>query len=335
MLTIQAQLWQDCNINCTHCWRDAKFENLKLDTDKLYEQLIIFLNKYSKYHDEIRLSLTWWEIFLYFDRFKKLIWLLDLYKNLKIWLLTNWLLINDEHTSFLDKYKDRLIIQISIDWVWQIHDNIRWKWNFEKSINKIVKLKQKGFVVRAQAVIRDFNYDNLLVLLKLFIKFKIHLIWFRKMLPVWRRKDKIDNDLIHRNEKLYNFYDKLLKLVVNLDSTWKITLWCDAVSAVSKKTDYVRLVWDCWIHNKRVLWIEFNWDITLCARLPISIWNIYKDNLLDVYENNYLKKYYEIYNISDDCRKCEHLNFCKWWDLCEIYSYYWNLDKKKSLICVK
>ncbi len=335
MLTIQAQVWQDCNINCSHCWRDAKFDKIKLDTDKLYDQLKSFLDKYSKYNDKIRISLTWWEIFLYFDRLKKLISLLDLYENVEIWLLTNGLLISDDHLLFLEKYKSKLIIQISIDWIWEIHDKIRWKWNFDKSIKTIMKLKNLWFIMKAQAVIGDFNYDNLIDLFKLFLKLRIELVWFRKMLPSWRWKDLLNDDLDYRKEKLYDFYNKILSISNNLNKNWKVWFWCDSVAAISGWPKYSKLLWTCWVHDKRVLWIEFNWDITLCSRLPIVIWNIYTDSLIEVYENNYLQKYFDIYKINEDCRKCEYLSFCKWGDLCEIYSYYNNLDWHKSLICKK
>jgi len=47
-ITIQAQLWQDCNLKCKHCWRDAKMDIEKLNTDKISRKISNFILKLNK-----------------------------------------------------------------------------------------------------------------------------------------------------------------------------------------------------------------------------------------------------------------------------------------------
>ncbi|EKE26856.1 MAG: Heme d1 biosynthesis protein [uncultured bacterium (gcode 4)] len=340
--TCQIQLWQDCNLNCSHCWRDAKYDNVKLNTDYLVNDLEKFISHIIKIKKIVkkwffRIQLTWWEVFLYFDKIKKIIHLLDKFPEIEIAFLTNWTIITDEHIEYLKKYKDRAVFQISIDWLEKAHESFRWNWTFKKSIKNIIRLWEEWFVVWAQSVINSENYKETANLIKLFCELPIRWFSFRKMLDVWRAKDFSDENkenAISRIMYLKYHYAILLKMKDYISFKWKnLSLWCDSVASLYAHPELDYNIWYCHVHHNDVIWIEPNWDVFLCPRLPIKIWNIYQDWLINIHKKRYIKTYKSLFKLNKTCETCDTKQRCVWWDLCEIYNFYWNLDWHKSLIC--
>ena len=96
--------------------------------------------------------------------------------------------------------------------------------------------------------------------------------------------------------------------------------------------DYA-IIGTCWVHEKRIMWIEPNWDIYLCPRLPITIGNIYRDDIVDVFENKYDERYEKMFSLSKECEQCSLVKECIGGDLCEKYSYYGDIDGKTWILC--
>lgn len=334
--TIQIQMWQDCNLSCTHCWRDAKmeWEKLKLDLliNKLSDYMVFLKEKHKEDNLKVAISLTWGEIFLYFDKLLSILPLLDKYDFLELKLLTNWTLIKEEYLSILAKYKDRIVIQISIDWFQETHDKIRGKWTFKKSILTIKKLWDLWFRLRVQAVISDNNISELAGLVLFFCELPVKSIWFRKILWIWRAENIIKNWF---NSKKYidDFYWVIdqMRDYINLADK-QLYLWCDVAAITKKYKSLAAHAWTCWVINNNVIWIEPDWKIFLCPRLPIKIWNVYEDSLIDI-NKKYDGIVSNIFKNSNKCNTCSEFKKCKWGDLCDIYTSYANLKNHTSFLC--
>jgi len=334
--TIQIQMWQDCNLNCTHCWRDAENWLIKLDSDKIINNLSEFFmflkNKHKDKEVKIMINLTWGEIFMYFDKIKTFFKLIEKYNFVELNLFTNWTLFTKVHLDFLEKYKEKITIQISIDWFKNTHDKIRWKWNFKKSIDNVIKIWEMWFKVRVQAVITQENINEIAWLSVFFCELPVKYISFRKVLWSGRAKniDWIWNEENKYRDEFYSTITKIHKFVL---SKWKIlSLWCD-IAAITKKYDnFKNITWGCWVITNNVLWIEPDWNILLCSRLPIQIWNIYNDKLTDIY-SKYSTEVSKNFKLWENCKKCSELNTCKWWDLCDIYERYWDIKWHTSFLC--
>lgn len=334
--TIQIQMWQDCNLNCSHCWRDAENWWIKLKPDNIINNLsdffIFFKEKYKNI--KIMLNITWGEIFMYFDKIKPFLKLIDVFNFIEINLFTNWTLITDKHLNFLKKYKNNITIQISIDWFQETHDKIRWKGNFKKSIDNIIKIWKLWFTIRVQSVISTINIKEIAWLIVFFCELPIKFLSFRKILWVWRAKNMKWNS-IKTDEYINEFYWTISEMYKYIIYKWKIlSLWCDISAITFKYKNLKKLVWNCWVITNNVIWIEPDWKILLCSRLPIKIWNIYEDSLIDIYWK-YLDNVSKYFSISSECKKCSEYNTCKWWDLCDIYQSYWNLKWHTSFLCWK
>jgi len=337
--TLQIQLWQDCNLRCIHCWRDAKKDNLYLDIDFLLSELERFFDTSDVFEkfERIYLNLSWWEIFLYPEKIKKILdFLLDyLSRNSLGWrfycrLMTNGTLLDVGIVSRLKKYKSFLIVPISFDGLEKTHDFIRWKGTFKKSLKALNFLVDNDILSEVQMVIMKYNYKEILDYIKFFSKFKLNRIGIRKPLFEGRFKGEY-----HERKQYLDYVYKIINLVVIKSKRLQklIKLWCDAAWVVKKYSNLINNVWSCGVHFKSVLWIEPNWDVRMCPRLPIKLGNIYKISLTELYNNYYEDLYNKLFKPSTYCKYCKLYTWCGWGDLCEIYSYYGNLDSHPSLLC--
>lgn len=337
-ITIQAQLWQDCNLKCKHCWRDAKMDIEKLNTDKISRKISNFILKLNKSNQDyfFTINLSWWEILLYPEKLVPFLKLLDKFDNLKIWLLTNWTIWNEKINSILEKYKYRIYLQISIDWLEKDHDFFRWKWSFQKSVNNSYEITNKWYQLLWQTVLSSYNEKNIDDFLDFFLNSPIYRLSIRKILETGRaiNFDKNTTIIEQRNIYLKSFLNKLeKKLHLFKEKDKELYLWCDAVALPMLNNNVSNFTGKCWVYNKSIIWIEPNWDIYLCPRLPIRIWNIYKHSLNKSY-NKYDKILKKKLTISNKCAWCQLSNKCISWDLCEIYQHYWDLKSHSSLICI-
>ena len=339
---IQIQLWQDCNLSCIHCWRDALKNGVYLDIDILIKNLEKFFG-YMNYNYKIRkfyINLTWWEIFLYAKKILKLIQFfhkktLEGKYNIYVNLLTNGTLLSKSLVTELVKYKKIVRIQISFDGLVATHDYYRWSWSFKKSFKGLLNVLDANINTVVQLVINEKNSEEIINYIKFFSKFPIKIIWIRKMLIVWRAKKILKEHYKKRNDYTFKVYRNIFEYLKNNKTNIKISLGCDAVALRKffKEIPSNVIIWKCNVHDKQIIWIEPNGDVLLCPRLPIKIWNLYEDDLINIYKIKYSKIYESSFSPSDKCKKCEFYQFCKWWDLCEIYSYFGDLKGHSSLLC--
>ena len=132
----------------------------------------------------------------------------DIYKLLKLStdngvctsLGTNGTLINKEIAENLKKAGLKKAV-VSIDGTKDIHDEIRGKGNYEKSMEGITYLKEAGIDVRVNAVIMKSNMEDVIKLAKELNKKKITL-FIRRFIESGRGENLTDNML---NQKDYQY----------------------------------------------------------------------------------------------------------------------------------
>ncbi|MBD3379959.1 MAG: radical SAM protein [Candidatus Omnitrophica bacterium] len=145
-----------CNLRCKHCnttetWdgRDElSFGEVKDLLDQLKEQKIF------------RLDLFGGEPF-YHPRFFKYLELINRYP-MRVTILTNGTLIDEEAVRHLKKLRFLAIIQISIDGSKpEIHDWQRGEGSFEKAMRGVRLLLSNGVPVTIKAILNSHNYTDL------------------------------------------------------------------------------------------------------------------------------------------------------------------------------
>ena len=151
------ELTTRCNLRCKHCYRysspDIKEEEMS------YEKVMSVLEEMYKLGGRF-IEITGGEPFLH-SRIKDILTYVGEKYNF-VGLLTNGTLVKDEMIDHLEKYKDKLIWNISLDSCnEEFHDNFRgMKGAFRKTSNLIKKLSERGFTVRTAVSISEGNIKD-------------------------------------------------------------------------------------------------------------------------------------------------------------------------------
>ncbi len=159
------ELTYRCNLNCNMCFqkRISEGEELKLAD---IQKIVTGLNSISK-----KINLTGGEIFVRDDIFE-ILHILEK-RNVKVFIITNGTLLNQEKVELLLKFRNIIGIQFSIDGSKQIHDKIRrLSGAFDKTC-EVIKLINNRMRVSIACVIMPENIENLTSVLKVARDLKI------------------------------------------------------------------------------------------------------------------------------------------------------------------
>ena len=147
-----------CNLRCKMCYINFN-QNKKDDVSK--EDFIKIINKMPFLK---KITLIGGEAFIRKDIFDILDYLED--KRIKFAISTNATMIMEKEVLKLKTYKNLLQINVSVDGNREIHDSIRGKGNFEKSLNAIRLLKKNNIFVGVTSVIMKENINDLKSIVK-------------------------------------------------------------------------------------------------------------------------------------------------------------------------
>jgi MoaA/NifB/PqqE/SkfB family radical SAM enzyme len=150
------ELTSQCNYRCKHCYRGSSPEN---DTHIDYDILMQYLNEFYNQGGTV-IELTGGEPLLYKRFFDVLEWSAKRFEITGI--LTNGYFLQDEAVEKLLPYKERLVLNISLDSHRpQFHNEFRGKNDaFEQTLNAIKLLGKHKFIFRvAMSVTKDNFFD--------------------------------------------------------------------------------------------------------------------------------------------------------------------------------
>lgn len=301
-----------CNLNCIHCRNDkSKFidvEYNKLDgiLTELEEMEVFFL------------SIVGGEPFLYKDIDRLLIKLNNL--NIpKITIVTNGTMINIKQIIKLNPHKIKFII--SLDGPESIHNFIRGKNIYTDVLKSIKLLIDNHFSVAINYTIMKPNFKHIREIIEVAKKLKINKINFLKLFPV---HSEIYSLMLSKEEteELYRTYDQYKN-----DNKIKLSFEKDYLDYPEYIDDDVCFSVGCRAGISQIN-ILSNGDVVGCKLLPqIISGNIYKDRLIDIWNND---SAWELYrkideNIKDDiCKDCKYFSACR--GGCRALSFYVNND---------
>lgn len=332
--TLQWHITNACQLRCKHCYVDfSKPEALdfKVISDWI-DNYISFLNKYKV---EWKVYFTWWDPWLY-PKFKDLVEY-SLKKWLKVSLFWNYHLLTDRNITWLNE-KWITFYQLSLEWLENKHDEIRGKWTFNEVVKAINKLENNSIFTLANMTISKWNINEVIPLIEYLAKnTKLSRFDFVRVVPMWKASKEIMVTDIEFKDLLL----KILKLEERLKlENYKLQIW--------KKDHLWKLlyfennklnidlddkVYGCWMWYRHLTVIE-NWDVLLCRKLPIKIWNITESSLIDIYENSlYIDKIHK-WSLIKWCLNCKLKNVCRG---CPAVNYglYKNFNKIDSQCWIK
>lgn len=152
---ISIELTSQCNLEYTYCYNE--FADIQNELTPL--ELILILDEWKQY-GLMGVELTGGEPFLYQGFWDVLDYCSQNFK--RVGLLTNGTLINEKVAKKLGQYKDRIIISVSLDGSCpEVHETLRGKGSFYKTVKAIRYLWEAGLPVRVGMSVTSSNIFDL------------------------------------------------------------------------------------------------------------------------------------------------------------------------------
>ena len=313
IFTLQRHITNDCQLRCKHCYVDfSKKQSINIDDFKKW------LDNYKKFllHYWItwKIYYTWGDPLLH-ERFWEII-SLSKKNGLDVWLFWNFHLLNEENVQKL--YDNEIkFYQLSMEWTKEVHDSIRWKWTFDWVVHAIQTLEEKWISTLVNMTLSKMNIRELVPLIE-FLAYNTDLSRFDfvRVVPIW----KAWKDILLTDDELKSVFLEVLKLEKKIKQDWKkLIIW---------KKDHL---WKLLYYEAERLKINMedksyghltvieNGDIYLCRKIPIKIWNIITDDLVEIYKHNKMISDAINMRLITGCHWCKLEYVCRW---CPAVTYW-------------
>ena len=335
-----------CNIFCNYCFNDydypLKDRNLRKN---------IWLEKYKQIVDILYKSwtrdiiITGWEPFS-----APFLWdLLEYIRDMGIFIRinTNW-------TLFIDKTLERLDKEFSINLMVSMHEfnnkdffeinrvwakNIQWlEWlknfekKFEKKVEQLRKIKNyKNLTLDFLTILTPKNILYLEQIYEFILKnFKIENWHFFRLYSTWTTKwisREMISLAIHKIYKLNKKYNTDFKIVDSVP-------FC-----VTKNIEIASQVIDWELsenHNVKTI-VTTDWNIQIMSAFDTNLGSIFENNLLKVWQWEYVTKMLNNGFLPKDCFDCKYKDKCRWGSRMDANIYnksysafdpLWNINNK-------
>ena len=338
-MTLQWHISDRCNLRCIHCYQENK-EYIELE----YEKLINILEQYKDFlrykNMKGHINLTGGEP-LCNKNFYKLLEYMHNDKDLYTFaILTNGTLITDEIASKIAKYEP-LYVQISLDGSKKVHEEIRGKGTFEKTLNSIKHLKRYGIYTSISFTAHRKNFKEFSKVVSAGKKVKVSRVWTDRFIPIGGAKEL--QDLCLNEDETKEFFKIVSAEKMKADE--KIEKYikyhkCEKIEALKKNTEVSMLralqflecdsdIYSCSAGVSLITIME-NGDLVPCRRMPIVIGNVLeKDkNITNLYEKSEIIQELLKKDIPEECLECENSRLCRGGLKCLGYAFTGKLNSK-------
>lgn len=297
---IQWHITDNCNLRCKHCYQENFTNSKDLPVEKLYlifENISEFLKVKNK---KLVIDLTGGEVFLY-PEWRELVKKICSSIYLKhIGIITNGLLLNDEILEEFERYNIKL--KISAEGVErQVYEYFRGK-NFDKFLKICEKIKEMKIEKIFMFTLLEKNYDQIFKIFDFLGMYKFDKLVIERFIPYGIGK-KMKNEFISY-EKWFSLA-KFLHEKCNLDFNPYDIAEFKGFMVEIKNGNYNLYGSECVVGRYGIA-IMPDGTVFPCRRFPLSIGNLLKDKLLDLWEKsdilNMLRERKFLKGICKDCK---------------------------------
>ncbi len=301
-LRAQWRLTKLCNLNCKHCYLNNK-NILKEELSK--RELIKIAKKLIK-NNIFEVLITGGEPTIK-EGIKEVLEILC--KNCEVTFFTNCYNKGaiDKILSILKKYRDHIKIRVSLDGPEKIHDSIRGKGSFNKTLINIKDLMNNGLDISINLVV----IREVIPFIEEFINIaKINgmpSIQFSKFYPLGEGENLIKS--MPSPKEFKEITKKLLKISKEIKNP-KISFdhtFCFLLGEKSKEIDHRK----CSGGFSKIV-IESNGDVYPCQLLPLpefKMGNILNDSLDDLWISEERKRFVQDF-FPEKCQTCNQNKYC-------------------------
>lgn len=293
-----------CNLRCKSCYNSyispLKDEMSINDIYSMIDQILPFLKD--------GFSISGGEPFTKKNYlFKTIDYIRKKNKIIKIGIVTNGTLINEEDVLKLSKYEN-LTIQISLDGINKsTHEYNRGENTYEKVINNIKLLRKNNVNVLLGILLTEKSILEIEDILKFALENKISNVRFIEMF--WKGKSRSKNLKHISSSELIPIYKKIL----NKNKEYKYLLQKDSVTLTIKSLINPIKKECCSVKNNS-LYIDSNGDIYPCNLLineKFKYGNIKTDRLKNILETHKINEFRKLHvNCFSRCKNCDIKFIC-------------------------
>jgi len=306
-LSLQWILTKHCNLQCRHCYVEAKNKDFKFPPRDVALQIA---NKCIK-ANVFSITLTGGEAFLvpwFFDILE-----LFLTNNVNVKVFTNGTLLNKNNRERLvhfANYRHSLSFLISFDGTREIHDQMRGYGNYEKSVSFAQFLLQNGFPVTANIVINKTNYKDIPNLIDALETIKISSIQISHLFDMGYAHN--NRDILVMSREDYQQYFRIMKDYYfnkrGADSfMFSVPDDKKYIFLVNKADGHMQKIeenWECHAgRTKCTITPEF--DVLLCPFFPEhKLGNLRRSTIKDLWANIARQKFLSFLDTNSQGREC-------------------------------
>ena len=316
----QWHITDKCNLRCVHCYQenytdilDMSLEELKVIAKKLFQTL----SKWGKKGD---ISITGGEPFIRKDLLSFLEYLDSSGQVSNLDILSNGTMLTDEIVEKLRTLAKLHSVQISLDGASpKTHDEIRGRGTFEKAINGIRVLHHHGIDTKIMFTLQRCNMQDVPSLIDLAIREGVTGLTIERVVPMGSAED-IKDSLLSSEEIRDTFqyisdradveYEKGTQLrILKYRPLWINVNPHRAKTGVTT-APHKELGAVCSI-GLDGLCILPDATVLPCRRLPISIGNLKRDSLEEIwFTSDLLWQIADKRNLDGKCNSCEFIARC-------------------------
>ncbi len=307
--TLQWHLLNRCQMNCRHCYIRNRKQEMSLD------QFFQGLNNYSNFldHHKIkgRIYFTGGDPLLH-DSFKEIIQM-TVARGISFGVMGNYHCLSEDMMLFLKENSIRFY-QLSLDGLKENNEITRGKGTFNKVLDAIELLETAGITTVVNMTVTEENIADVVPLIDLLSNTKLSRFDLTRIVPIGSAKDQKIISPVKYRELLLSILQVEEKIkqknqkfkIGKKDHLWKL---------LYDEHDKLRIDLNDMYHGCgmviRHLTILPNGEIYPCRKLEISLGNILKQPLTEIYEQNEFVRKVRSNDLIKGCATCRLKNVCR------------------------
>jgi radical SAM protein with 4Fe4S-binding SPASM domain len=326
---IQWHLTERCNLKCSHCYQTGErgFELSSREIKETIREIGDTLETWKELYEVNFLpsvNITGGEPFLRKDLFEILLEFKHL--GFDTYLLTNGTLVDDVMAGRLYS-ADVKGVQVSIEGPEPVHEAIRGKHSFAASLRGVRHLLDAGLKVTLNVTVSSLNADHLMDMVDLSSNCGVHRLGFSRLVPWGRGKFLFDEMLKPRTLK--GLYEKVFS--ADLHNGLEIVTGDPVASQFRNKTQNTdsgdTALGGC-AAGVSGLTIMPDGTVVPCRRLPVSLGNVKKDSLREIWSmSEVLNDLRDRSKYKGKCGSCKKWANCRG---CRAIAYSCSMAKGKG-----
>ena len=326
---IQWHLTENCNLKCLHCYQtgekktELSFREIKETIGEISETLNTWKETYEVNFSP-SVNITGGEPLLRKDLFE----ILSEFKNrgFDTYLLTNGILVDKVKAERLYRAGVKGV-QVSIEGPEAVHESIRGKKSFSASLRGVKHLLDAALKVTLNVTVSSLNAEYLIDMVGLASGQGVHKLGFSRLVP-WGRGKLLFSEMLETGT-VKDLYEKLFSL--DLNNGLEIVTGDPVASQFRNNTNDTELgdipLGGC-AAGVSGLTIMPDGTVVPCRRLPISIGNVRKDSLREIWSmSNVLNDLRDRSKYKGKCGSCNRWANCRG---CRAIAYSYSMSKGKG-----